>query len=221
MHWWRALPAAIDAFGGAGGLVGTVFAGPGRRRRPGEPQESRHLPHRAWRAQPALARRIMATGTVERIAALVADASWTGPGSGNWCKACTRWACACRPGWPSWAAAAGDGATSIRQRLCPAWSAICSRMRSRPSNASRPCCTSACAWTRHEPPTPGRPAVVGKAPARRWWLIYHLGEPEYRAHVRAAAAGGWVALDCETTGLNPRSDESSPSARCASWATAS
>lgn len=42
---------------------------------------------------------------------------------------------------------------------------------------------------------------------RRWWLVYHLGEPEFAPMFDPPPPGEWVALDCETTGLNPRSDE--------------
>ena len=42
---------------------------------------------------------------------------------------------------------------------------------------------------------------------RREWLIYHLGLPEFRFMFDPAPPNEWVALDCETTGLNVRSDE--------------
>lgn len=42
---------------------------------------------------------------------------------------------------------------------------------------------------------------------RRQWLLYHLGEPEFAPMFQPPPPGEWVALDCETTGLNPRSDE--------------
>ena len=42
---------------------------------------------------------------------------------------------------------------------------------------------------------------------RRWWLIYHLGEPEFAPMFDPPPHDEWVALDCETTGLNTRSDE--------------
>lgn len=49
---------------------------------------------------------------------------------------------------------------------------------------------------------------------RRWWgalqrewLLYHLGLPEFRFMFDAPPPQEWVALDCETTGLNARSDE--------------
>ena len=42
---------------------------------------------------------------------------------------------------------------------------------------------------------------------RREWLLYHLGDPAFRFMFDAPPANEWVALDCETTGLNVRSDE--------------
>jgi len=42
---------------------------------------------------------------------------------------------------------------------------------------------------------------------RRWWLVYHLGEPEFAYMFDPPPHDEWVALDCETTGLNTRSDE--------------
>lgn len=42
---------------------------------------------------------------------------------------------------------------------------------------------------------------------RRWWLVYHLGEPEFSNMFDPPPHDEWVALDCETTGLNTRSDE--------------
>ena len=42
---------------------------------------------------------------------------------------------------------------------------------------------------------------------RRWWLVYHLGEPEFAFMFDPPPPNEWVALDCETTGLNTRSDE--------------
>ncbi len=51
------------------------------------------------------------------------------------------------------------------------------------------------------------------SPARWWarlkraWLIYHLGDPAFRFMFEAPPDNEWVSLDCETTGLNVRSDE--------------
>ena len=42
---------------------------------------------------------------------------------------------------------------------------------------------------------------------KREWLLYHLGDPEFRFMFDAPPPNEWVALDCETTGLNVRSDE--------------
>ena len=51
------------------------------------------------------------------------------------------------------------------------------------------------------------------APPRWWsalkrgWLIYHLGLPEFRFMFEAPPENEWVSIDCETTGLNTRTDE--------------
>ncbi len=45
------------------------------------------------------------------------------------------------------------------------------------------------------------------AALKREWLLYHLGDPSYRFMFDPAPPNEWVALDCETTGLNPRTDE--------------
>jgi DNA polymerase-3 subunit epsilon len=42
---------------------------------------------------------------------------------------------------------------------------------------------------------------------KREWLLYHLGLPEFRFMFDAAPDFEWVSLDCETTGLNVRTDE--------------
>ena len=42
---------------------------------------------------------------------------------------------------------------------------------------------------------------------RRGWRVYHLGLPEFRFMFDPPPPGEWVSLDCETTGLNVRSDE--------------
>jgi DNA polymerase-3 subunit epsilon len=42
---------------------------------------------------------------------------------------------------------------------------------------------------------------------KREWLLYHLGDPAFRFMFDPAPVNEWVALDCETTGLNVRSDE--------------
>ena len=43
--------------------------------------------------------------------------------------------------------------------------------------------------------------------AKREWLIYHLGDPAFRFMFEPPPENEWVALDCETTGLNVRTDE--------------
>ena len=45
------------------------------------------------------------------------------------------------------------------------------------------------------------------AQLRRRWLLYHLGDPAYAFLFDPPPPDEWVALDCETTGLNVRSDE--------------
>ena len=50
-------------------------------------------------------------------------------------------------------------------------------------------------------------AAAWWARLRRQWKLYHLGEPEFAFMFEPPPPGEWVALDCETTGLNPRSDE--------------
>ena len=42
---------------------------------------------------------------------------------------------------------------------------------------------------------------------KREWLIYHLGDPAFRFMFDEPPPNEWVSLDCETTGLNVRSDE--------------
>ena len=42
---------------------------------------------------------------------------------------------------------------------------------------------------------------------KRWWLLYHLGDPRFRFMWDPPPPGEWVSLDCETTGLNTRRDE--------------
>ena len=42
---------------------------------------------------------------------------------------------------------------------------------------------------------------------KREWLLYHLGDPRFRFMWDPAPDGEWVALDCETTGLNVRTDD--------------
>ena len=42
---------------------------------------------------------------------------------------------------------------------------------------------------------------------KREWLLYHLADPRFRFMWDAPPDNEWVALDCETTGLNVRTDE--------------
>lgn len=42
---------------------------------------------------------------------------------------------------------------------------------------------------------------------KREWLLYHLGDPRFRFMWDDPPADEWVALDCETTGLNTHRDE--------------
>lgn len=42
---------------------------------------------------------------------------------------------------------------------------------------------------------------------KREWLLYHLGLPEFRFMFDEPPEFEWVSLDCETTGLNVRTDE--------------
>ncbi len=42
---------------------------------------------------------------------------------------------------------------------------------------------------------------------RRGWLLYHLADPRFAFMYDPPPAGEWVALDCETTGLDVRRDQ--------------
>ena len=42
---------------------------------------------------------------------------------------------------------------------------------------------------------------------KREWLLYHLGDPRFRFMWDAPPDNEWVALDCETTGLNVKTDD--------------
>jgi DNA polymerase-3 subunit epsilon len=42
---------------------------------------------------------------------------------------------------------------------------------------------------------------------KRWWLLQHLADPRFRFMWDPPPADEWVALDCETTGLDRRRDE--------------
>jgi DNA polymerase III subunit epsilon len=45
------------------------------------------------------------------------------------------------------------------------------------------------------------------ASLKREWLLYHLGDPRFRFMWDPAPDNEWVALDCETTGLNVKTDD--------------
>ena len=53
---------------------------------------------------------------------------------------------------------------------------------------------------------PWHPVEAWKA-LKRAWLLYHLGDQRFRFMWEPAPPDEWVALDCETTGLNVRKDE--------------
>lgn len=42
---------------------------------------------------------------------------------------------------------------------------------------------------------------------KREWMLYHLGDPRFRFMWDPAPEDEWVSLDCETTGLNVRTDD--------------
>lgn len=55
---------------------------------------------------------------------------------------------------------------------------------------------------------------MAAAPPVRWWrsihrewMLYHMGDPTFRFMYDPAPPNEWVSLDCETTGLNTRTDE--------------
>ena len=45
------------------------------------------------------------------------------------------------------------------------------------------------------------------AALKREWLLYHLGDPRFRFMWDKPPPNEWVALDCETTGLNTKTDD--------------
>jgi DNA polymerase-3 subunit epsilon len=56
--------------------------------------------------------------------------------------------------------------------------------------------------------------VLSKLSPARWikalkreWLLYHLGDPRFRFMWDAPPPDEWVALDCEATGLNTKTDD--------------
>ena len=52
-----------------------------------------------------------------------------------------------------------------------------------------------------------RTPAVHLAMLKRWWLLYHLGDARYRFMWDEPPPDEWIALDCETTGLDRRRDE--------------
>ena len=54
--------------------------------------------------------------------------------------------------------------------------------------------------------TPWRVLRRWLAAVRRRWLLYHLADPRFAFMFDAPPADEWVALDCETTGLDTRRD---------------
>ena len=56
-------------------------------------------------------------------------------------------------------------------------------------------------------------SVTGLSPRRwverlrRFWMLYHLGDPRFAFMWDDPPPDEWVALDCETTGLNTRTDD--------------
>ena len=55
--------------------------------------------------------------------------------------------------------------------------------------------------------TAGLPAPRWLDTIKREWKLYHLGLPEFRYMFEPPPDNEWVSLDCETTGLNVRTDE--------------
>ncbi|MCF8156555.1 MAG: 3'-5' exonuclease [Rhodoferax sp.] len=51
------------------------------------------------------------------------------------------------------------------------------------------------------------PVVTWIAALKREWLLYHLGDPRFRFMWDKPPPNEWVALDCETTGLNTKTDD--------------
>lgn len=51
------------------------------------------------------------------------------------------------------------------------------------------------------------PVPLWLARLKREWLLYHLGDTRFRFMWEPPPQNEWVALDCETTGLNVRTDE--------------
>ena len=58
---------------------------------------------------------------------------------------------------------------------------------------------------RHHPMS--TPVADWTAALKRRWMLYHLGDPRYAFMWDPPPENEWVALDCETTGLDTRRDE--------------
>ena len=53
----------------------------------------------------------------------------------------------------------------------------------------------------------GLPPLRWARALKREWMLYHLGDPRFRFMWDPAPENEWVSLDCETTGLNVRTDD--------------
>lgn len=51
------------------------------------------------------------------------------------------------------------------------------------------------------------PLATWLAALKRGWMLYHLGDPRFRFMWDTPPKDEWVALDCETTGLNTKTDD--------------
>ena len=51
------------------------------------------------------------------------------------------------------------------------------------------------------------PVATWIAALKREWMLYHLGDPRFRFMWDKPPPNEWVALDCETTGLNTKTDD--------------
>ena len=60
---------------------------------------------------------------------------------------------------------------------------------------------------RLQAPAPWRALCRGLGALRRGWYLYHLADPHFSFMYDVPPEGEWVALDCETTGLDVRRDQ--------------
>ena len=51
------------------------------------------------------------------------------------------------------------------------------------------------------------PVLNWIAALKREWMLYHLGDPRFRFMWDKPPQDEWVAVDCETTGLNTKTDD--------------